>query len=105
MSYAKSHLLKETGPAHLDVSAECQEPASARGEGKRSLMSGLILKMYGRSRHDRIRVPLRRMSVRLEGGQYYSVTIRDIFRKFHGVDIGLYTYGPPLASPDYLRRP
>jgi len=43
------------------------------------------------------------MILKAEGGEYYSLTIREIFRKFHGVDIGLYTYGPLAAYPGNLR--
>lgn len=31
--------------------------------------------------------------LRLENGQLYSQTLRQIFRDYHGVDIGLYTHG------------
>jgi acetyltransferase-like isoleucine patch superfamily enzyme len=34
---------------------------------------------------------------RLEGGELYSLTLRDIMRKYHGVDIGLYTVGAPFV--------
>ncbi|MBK9127278.1 MAG: CatB-related O-acetyltransferase [Phycisphaerales bacterium] len=31
--------------------------------------------------------------LRLEGGELYSPTLRRIFRDYHGLDIGLYSYG------------
>jgi acetyltransferase-like isoleucine patch superfamily enzyme len=33
----------------------------------------------------------------IEGGELYSLTLRDIMRKYHGVDIGLYTAGAPFV--------
>ena len=30
---------------------------------------------------------------RVEGGEKYSVTLREIFSKYHGIDIGMYSHG------------
>ena len=42
------------------------------------------------------------MVLRLEGGAMYSLTVRDIYRKYHDLDVGLYTIGPCEAGPDKL---
>ncbi|MGI5950228.1 MAG: CatB-related O-acetyltransferase [Brooklawnia sp.] len=31
--------------------------------------------------------------IKAEGGEFRSPTLREIFRRFHGVDVGLYTHG------------
>jgi acetyltransferase-like isoleucine patch superfamily enzyme len=80
-------------------------PVTGAREGRRSrFLSRAVLALYRRLRHDRFRKPLRKFILRMEGGEFYSLTIRDIFREFHGVDIGLYTYGPLAANPGHLRR-
>lgn len=49
--------------------------------------------------------PLRRgilsLACRLEGGHYFSATLRDILRIYHGVEVGQYSYGGCL-EPGYL---
>jgi virginiamycin A acetyltransferase len=42
--------------------------------------------------------------MRLEGGPAYSLTIREIFRQFHCVDVGLYTAGPCTVRPEVFHR-
>lgn len=74
------------------------------GEGRRNAISSLILGVYTRVRHERVRAPLRRLALRTEGGVFYSLTIRDIFRKFYGVDVGLYTYGPLETQPGLFNQ-
>ena len=32
----------------------------------------------------------------------YSLTVREIYRRFHGLEVGLYTIGPCEAGPDLL---
>jgi acetyltransferase-like isoleucine patch superfamily enzyme len=44
------------------------------------------------------------MVLKREGGPIYSLTIREIFRRFHGVEVGLYTVGPCEANPDNYPR-
>jgi acetyltransferase-like isoleucine patch superfamily enzyme len=44
---------------------------------------------------------MRSLVLRMEGGTVYSLTIREIYRRFHGVTVGLYTIGPctmPLGN-------
>ena len=54
--------------------------------GSRSILRGLL-----------------RLSIRLEGGDFWSSTAREIMRRFHGVEIGAYSYGcfdPERFPPD-----
>lgn len=57
----------------------------------RHRLSGDILHLYGRGSLGR-RAAIRMVN-RLEGGEMYSDTLRDIFRRFHGVEVGAYTHG------------
>lgn len=38
---------------------------------------------------------------RLEGGQFYSRTLRTIFKKYHGVEIGMYTHGACFSPGNF----
>jgi len=42
------------------------------------------------------------MVLRAEKGPVYSQTIREIYREFHGVDVGLYSIGPCDVPPGNL---
>ena len=44
-------------------------------------------------RYRRLRNLILRVVLRLEGGDMTSLTLRDIFRKYYNIEIGLYTYG------------
>jgi virginiamycin A acetyltransferase len=47
-----------------------------------------------------MRSALLRLVLRLEGGDFYSQTGREIMRRFHGVEIGAYSYG--CFNPDHI---
>ena len=57
----------------------------------RSRHSRLIVGLYGRGTLGRALA--RRAVNRLEGGEIHSESLRDIFRRYHGVDVGAYTHG------------
>lgn len=57
----------------------------------RSKLSPVVKWLYRRGTFGRSLA--RRAINRLEGGEIHSETLRDIFRDFHGVDIGAYTHG------------
>jgi acetyltransferase-like isoleucine patch superfamily enzyme len=70
--------------------------ALLRGEGRRSFLGTLLCWLYG------LDVPwvawiVPRMLRRIEGGELYSLTLREIMRKYHGVEVGLYTSGAPFV--------
>ena len=54
-------------------------------------LSSLLYKMYGG--RGIVRKLTTRLICRLEGGEYYSQTLRRIFKDYHGVEIGLYSHG------------
>ncbi len=75
----------------------------SRSEGKRSaICASIIPKLYSSIRNRTCRWLLRSLVLRLEGNAVYSLTIRDIFRRFHGVDVGLYSIGPCEVEPGNL---
>ncbi len=51
-----------------------------------------LVHRYGVSRGS-VREVIVKLVKKLEGGEMYSPTLREIFRVHHGVDIGLYTHG------------
>lgn len=57
----------------------------------RSRLSGVLLRLYGKGSLGRTLAT--RAINKLEGGEIYSDTLRDIFRQYRGVDIGAYTHG------------
>lgn len=52
----------------------------------------VLIKLYGIN-SARFRDIIRRIIYKLEGGEFYSPTIRKIFKVYHGVEIGEYTHG------------
>jgi virginiamycin A acetyltransferase len=62
----------------------------------------LLFRVYGWIGSGTIRSIIRRIVMRLEGGGYFSVTIRRIFSSYHGVEIGLYTRGPCMSVKSFL---
>ncbi len=72
-------------------------------EGRRSPgVSTLALTLYGMTRGPGLRDTLRRLTLRFEGGPMYSLTVREMFRRHHALDVGLYTIGPCEAGPGHF---
>ena len=65
---------------------------------KRSAMSRLLYKMYGRRR---LRGWVLKYLRKAEGHHYFSATWRDIQRDYHGVDIGAYSYGECFVAGSF----
>lgn len=55
-------------------------------------VSELALWLYSRGRRT-TRAAAIRLAVQAEGGEFRSATLREIFRRFHGVDVGMYSHG------------
>jgi virginiamycin A acetyltransferase len=53
----------------------------------------LLYRAYGLSQTELIRKLIVKSVARLDGGYMYSLTLRRIFRDYHAVEIGLYTWG------------
>ena len=56
--------------------------------------------MYKHLRSETIQSRLRRLIMRMEGGPAYSLTIREIYRRLHNVEIGLYSPVPCGVKPN-----
>lgn len=66
--------------------------------------SRLLLRFYSAAGSDRVRLCLRRLVLRMEGGAAHSRTIREILSRFHGVHVGLYTAGPCRVKPQVFHQ-
>jgi acetyltransferase-like isoleucine patch superfamily enzyme len=53
----------------------------------------LAIQVYRQLRKRKLQNLFAKAIARMEGGVMYSQTIREIYRRFHGIDAGLYTYG------------
>lgn len=73
-------------------------------DGRRSRLAPLIRWLYKLFRCDR-RWKIGRLLIsvitRLEGGEQYSITAREILQQYHEVEIGAYSYGP-CFSPGWF---
>jgi virginiamycin A acetyltransferase len=54
------------------------------------VIAALLVRLYA---FKRLRTVVLKVARRLEGGEFRSATLREIFRRYWGVDIGLYTHG------------
>lgn len=57
-----------------------------------SILADALFRFYGK-KSSRIRGVITSIVRMLEGGDFYSVTLRKIFKEYHKVEIGLYTHG------------
>jgi acetyltransferase-like isoleucine patch superfamily enzyme len=78
------------------------EEFSTRGGKSSFFCRAFVAPLYRVFKGRGIRGLLRRIALRFEGGAMYSLTVRDLYRKFHGIEVGLYTIGPCEAGPDGL---
>lgn len=72
-------------------------------ELRESPLSSTLVRVYG---IERFRRPAMSLARRLEGGQFYSKTLRHILKTYHDVEIGAYSYGScfePGAFPGGAR--
>jgi len=44
-------------------------------------------------RFKKLRNPVLSIVKKMEGGEFYSLTLRKIFKEYHKVDVGMYSYG------------
>lgn len=63
-----------------------------------------LLPLYSRIPMESVRARLRRWIVRWEGGPGFSITIRQLWKRFQGVEIGWYSYWPWREKPGVLHR-
>jgi virginiamycin A acetyltransferase len=76
-------------------------PALRHQEGRKSSFGPLLCWIYGFV-PPRIRTTILGLLRKLEGGELYSLTLREVIRKYHGVEVGLYTDGAlvPWTFPE-----
>lgn len=55
-------------------------------------MKGLLVRLYARN-NIRLRRFILKLANRFDGGEFCSETLREIFRRYHKVEIGMYTHG------------
>lgn len=81
---------------HLGAEDDAARNQWARGLRRTALSRSLLRAYKVRS----LRRSCIRLALRLEGGKnngaFYSATIRDILRQYHGVQVGAYSYGACL---------
>ena len=61
------------------------------------MISEMLFNLYELDK-SRLRKLIVKLLLRLEGGQFYSKTVRDIYSHYHGVEVGMYTQGAFSAS-------
>ena len=64
--------------------------------------SALLIKLYGWNSIGRS-LAVKTIN-RLDGGEMYSATLREIFRRHHGVDVGMYTHGGCFTPHSFGRN-
>jgi virginiamycin A acetyltransferase len=62
----------------------------------------MLVAGYGAVRSELVRVRMRHWITRLEGGPAFSLTIREILRRYYRVEVGLYSAGPCRMKPGVL---
>lgn len=87
------------GPAAA-LRQDALEQARRRIARGRSPLSPVLQRLY---RVRALRRAVRDLCLRLEGGPFFSETLRQILRTFHGTEIGRYSYGPVL-EPGVIPR-
>lgn len=79
---------------------------STKNEGREARFLGAVLfGLYGFTRSDFIRGKIRSLVLKLEGDEYYSLTIRKILSKYHHRQVGLYSAGASLLLEAFPSRP
>ena len=64
------------------------------------MLSKLLYRLYAISRFRR---PIRKILCRVEDGEMYSKTLRKVFKDYHAIDIGMYSYGG-CFRPENINR-
>ncbi|MFQ5654906.1 MAG: CatB-related O-acetyltransferase [Planctomycetota bacterium] len=77
---------------------ELIEWARERDRAARSALSPLLVRAYGVGSLRRVAVRLAR---RLEGGAFFSRTLREILARYHRVKVGMYSYGSCMIPGNF----
>ena len=76
------------------LEVDAQQTARRRDDRARSSAAPLLTTLY---RWPRLRGSILRACARLEGGVFFSRTLRTILAQYHHVDVGRYSYGAILT--------
>jgi virginiamycin A acetyltransferase len=60
--------------------------------GCECMQNNILYRLYGMG-NSKVKQLVLKLATKLEGGEFYSTTLRDIYRDYHKVDIGMYSYG------------
>lgn len=101
MSVVEQRQMEMPGSAPMEKLSV--ESLSRPSEGKRSPLGSLLRWAYVGVGLAMVRSWILNLITRLEGGELYSLSLRDIMRQCHGLDIGLYSDGGPFI-PGQFRR-
>jgi acetyltransferase-like isoleucine patch superfamily enzyme len=69
-------------------------------ELRRTAFSPILIRLYRFVRFRRLAIAL---ALRLEGGEFFSFTLREILNRYHGVRAGAYTYGECMVPGSFPR--
>ena len=99
----RTNYAAEVGVTEHSTSSTIAGKLSERRDRAASLWKEALVRRYGTSIGTVRRLIIRHV-VKTEGGEFYSATLREIFRVHHGVDVGMYTHGgcfrPYAFGPD-----
>lgn len=73
-----------------------------KGTTVKPWLSQVLIQLYGRGSLGRSLTI--KLINRLDGGEIYSRTLREIFRKYHGVTVGMYTHGGCFVAHSFGRN-
>ena len=74
--------------------------------GKESLFArAFLFRLYASCESERLRSGLRSLIGRMEGGEYYSLTIRRLFSLYYNRQVGIYTAGAALVPGAFQAGP
>ncbi len=64
------------------------------------MFRALLFKMYARNNFRLRRFIIGRIN-KMENGEFYSTTLRDIFSHYHKIDVGMYTHGGVFSCGNF----
>jgi len=84
----------------MRIAQERKDWARRMEKNAKSPLSGLFVRLYAIRK---LRKLVLRVCLKLEGGVFFSRTLKIILKRYHDVTVGNYSYGP-CNIPDYLPR-
>lgn len=79
------------------------ESGQFKGGCEAKFLDGVLFALYGIFKRRTVRKFILRIVLRIEGGEFYSVTIRRIFARYRQVEIGMYTHGACFVPGSFDR--